>query len=432
MKMRKNALSVLLASSALLMQLSGCGGGGGSSSNTTSSSTTLTGTAMAGPFLSGQACAYRISNAAKGSLLGTCTNLANSAFSINIGNYTGDVLIEIAAGATYDDEANPGDTGTGTTLTGAMRSLVNVATAGSTLNIAVTPLTELAVRQAGATLSAASVQTAINQLLPFLPTVNGLDLRTTVPASSSDLGLAYREILRALSQMQWLAGSNAPYSGGLDAYLTTLLGQINSSSNTVAADLLSQLNNGLNSSCANNAGALSCKVSTGGTGTGGNGTNGPAVNAGHLATLCPGAQSNMGGTTQYTGCSGSNINGTNIAVLNAVNSWMAAHGSNMNVYNSNYSGVNVGAKCSFAIEPALGLWLETVNNAAVPLTPGSFDGTPSSAIEVDSAGEIQRMVIGDFMASTGGREINFLANHKIDVVYQAVSGSTTTRLFCGN
>jgi len=269
MKIRRSALVVLLAGGVLMSQLSGCGGGGGGGSVAGSASTTLAGTAMAGPFLTGQACAYRVDNGAKGALLGNCANLANSAFNIDIGNYTGDVLIEIAAGATYDDEANPNDNANGTVLTGALRTLIHVGSAGSTINVPVTPLTETAVRLAGATIDAATVQAAITQLLAVLPTVNGLDLRSTVPVTGTNLGLAYREMLRALSQMQWVAGGNAAYTGGLDAYLAALLGQIGSNGNTVGADLLTQLGSGLNGNCTVNAGALSCTVSNGGGGGGG-------------------------------------------------------------------------------------------------------------------------------------------------------------------
>lgn len=262
MKIRRSALAVLFAGGVFMSQLSGCGGGGSSSSG--SSSTTLAGTAMAGPFLSGQACAYRVVSGAKGALLGNCANLANSGFNIDIGSYTGDVLIEIAAGATYDDEANPNDNTTGTTLTGALRTLINVGTAGSTVNVALTPLTETAVRLAGATLDAATVQAAITQLLAVLPTANGLDLRSTVPLITTDLGLAYREMLRALSQLQWVAGGNAAYAGGLDAYLAALVGQIGSNGNTVGADLLAQLGSGLNGNCTVTNGTLACTASTGG------------------------------------------------------------------------------------------------------------------------------------------------------------------------
>ncbi len=114
---------------------------------------------MAGPFLSGTVCAYRVSGGAKGAQLGSCTVIvsATSSFSIDVGSYLGDVLVEVT-NATYDDEANPNDDVAGTPLTCTLRNLVRIATVGGTLDLAVTPLTEAALRLAGGTLSDASMQ----------------------------------------------------------------------------------------------------------------------------------------------------------------------------------------------------------------------------------------------------------------------------------
>lgn len=323
MKIRRSALAVLFAGGVFMSQLSGCGGGGSSSSG--SSSTTLAGTAMAGPFLSGQACAYRVASGAKGALLGNCANLANSGFNIDIGSYTGDVLIEIAAGAIYDDEANPNDNTTGTTLTGAMRTLINVGTAGSTVNVALTPLTETAVRLAGATLDAATVQAAIAQLLVFLPTVNGLDLRSTVPLLTTDLGLAYREMLRALSQLQWVAGGNAAFAGGLDAYLTALIGQIGSTGNTVGADLLAQLGSGLNGNCTVTNGTLACAASNSGSSSSGVTCDTTLFVPGAVHT--PTANELATFARTYTGSEGSFDDNFNFVASGAANLVFNANGS---------------------------------------------------------------------------------------------------------
>ena len=332
MKIRRSALAVLFAGGVLMSQLSGCGGGGGSSSSG-SSSTTLAGTAMAGPFLSGQACAYRVVSGAKGALLGSCANLANSAFNIDIGDYTGDVLIEIAAGATYDDEANPNDNTTGTTLTGAMRTLIDVGTAGSTVNVALTPLTETAVRLAGATLDAATVQAAVTQLLGVLPTANGLDLRSTVPLVTTDLGLAYREMLRALSQLQWVAGGNAAYAGGLDAYLDALTGQIGSNGSTVGADLLAQLGSGLSGNCTVTGGTLACTASTGGgssSSSSGGGSSGVACDTTLFvpgAVRTPTADELASFARTYTGSEGSFDDNFNFVASGAASLVFSANGS---------------------------------------------------------------------------------------------------------
>jgi hypothetical protein len=531
MNFKINTLFAWLASAALALALGGCNGG----DSPTAASTTLTGTAMAGPFLSGTVCAYKVSNGAKGALIGSCTSIvaATSSFSVDVGSYTGDVLVEVT-NATYDDEANPNDNTTGTPLTGSMRNLVHVGAAGGTVVVAVTPLTEAALRLAGSTLSDAAVQAAIAQITALLPVDSNLNLRSTLPVSTTTLGLAYREALRALSQLQWGAGTGA-FHGDLDGYLANLIGQIGANGNSVAADILSQLNAGLNSNChvANNmltcdlpsntgvtgnytltitvsasgvavpavtinnvpkpadqtgfcsdtqvqaalqnaaglgatltinscsfdgtTGSIAATVSittpiamnipytvsyvysanAGGNagGNGGNGGNGgagvagPAVNLAQLASLCPGAQTSMGGGTQYSGCGGTHLTQNNSAVIAAINTWFSTHSTGMTVYNSNYQGVSVGSSCSFAIEPDLGLWLLTVSNNSVGLTPGAFDGTANSIIEVNAAGEVVRLALGDFM--TAGREVSFL-NGKIDAVYQSVSGANTTTLFCGN
>lgn len=257
-----HAIKLALAGGLVLAQLAGCGGGGGGSA-----STTLSGSAMAGPFLSGQACAYGVKAGAKDALLGKCVALANSAFSIDLGGYAGDVLVEIGAGAAYDDEADPSDGAAGTSLSGTLRTLIHVGAPGGTVDAVVSPLTELALRMAGAQLDDSRVQAALAQLKAMLPTVAGLDLRATPPSAAADRGLAYLELLRALSQMQWQAGGNAAYNGGLNAYLGYLVGQFGASGNTFAADFLAQLASGLDSRCTVNNGVLACQAAGGGSGS---------------------------------------------------------------------------------------------------------------------------------------------------------------------
>ena len=266
MKFAYNKFAVLLGGAVLLLGLGGCGGGSSSSPT----STTLHGMALAGPFLSGNVCAYQVSNGAKGALLGTCTSIvaATSSFSVDVGTYTGDVLVEVS-NATYDDEANPNDNVTGTPLTGTLRNLIHVGGNGGTVNLAVTPLTEAALRLAGAHLDDAAVRAAIAQLAALLPLGPNLDLRRTPPAADSADGLAYREALRALSQLQW-GGGSGPFHGDLGGFLSNLVGQLGGA-NTLSADLLAQLNSGMNSDCAITAAVLTCSVaSSGGNSGGGN------------------------------------------------------------------------------------------------------------------------------------------------------------------
>lgn len=266
MKFGFNQLRALMGGITLVFALGGCNSG----SSTSSSS--LSGTAMAGPFLSGTVCAYQVKDGAKGDLLGVCSSIvsATSSFSVDVGAYTGDVLVEIS-NASYDDEANPDDNVTGTPLNGVMRNLIHIATAGGTVELAVTPLTEAALQLAGATLNNDTVQAAINQLAGLLPAVAGLDLRATLPVLTTAQGLAYREALRALSQLQWASGvGEGGFRGNLNGFLGNLVSRIGANGNTVATDILGQINSGLNGSCAVVNNALTCTIAAAG-GNGGTG-----------------------------------------------------------------------------------------------------------------------------------------------------------------
>ena len=264
MNYRLNKIVAWLGVGGLALTLGGCGGG--------TASTTVSGNAMAGPFLSGTVCAYQVNNGAKGAALGTCSNIttATSSFSVNFTDYTGDVLLELT-NATYDDEANPNDNVNGTPLVGRLRSIVNVSGSG-TVSVAITPLTEAAIRMAGS-LSSSAAQTAAAQLRALFPVSTQLDLFTTLPtvANTSSLEMAYHEALRALSQLQWGTNGNGAYAGNLDSYLTNLLSQIGSAPNTVASNLLTQMNSGLDSNCSISNNLISCTLPSSGGGTGASG-----------------------------------------------------------------------------------------------------------------------------------------------------------------
>lgn len=117
----------------------GCGDDGSSSSS--SSSSTVSGVASKGPIADGTVSAYKIIDGQKGGILGTATSSEDGSYSIDIGSYTGPVLIEITGG-TYKDEA----TETDIVLTMPLRAAIG--NASGEVSVAVTPLTELAVRKA--------------------------------------------------------------------------------------------------------------------------------------------------------------------------------------------------------------------------------------------------------------------------------------------
>lgn len=373
-----NRLTVLLGTTALALALSGCLGGGSSSS-----STTLSGTAMAGPFLSGSVCAYKVTNGAKGALLGTCASIAGatSSFSVNVGDYTGDVLVEVEAGSKYDDEATVGDEVTGTTLTGALRSLVHIATAGGTINLAVTPLTETALRLAP-TLTDADVQNAVALLANLLGVSPNLDLRSTLPVLTTDQGLAYREALRALSQLQSNTGGESGFRGDMNAYLTNFSGQIGANGNTVAADVLGQINAGLNSHCTVANNVLTCSVATTGGGETGGGASGLSCNTSHYesgAVHLPTANELAAFAKTYTGNTGTfdmtgfTASGSAVFVLNSAGAL---------TYNGSAQTVN--SICADNTLPMLYVELGTTGGVDF-FSDGSFTGNLADGTGVKSA-----------------------------------------------
>jgi len=133
-------LKIVFSGAILAMSLAGCLDDNGTSS-ATNPTTTVSGVAMAGPFLSGAVCAYQVANGNQGENLGECSNInpADSTFSITFSGYNGDVLLAVENNATYNDEAAGN-----TLLNGTMRSLITVSE-GGTITVAVTPLTEAAI-----------------------------------------------------------------------------------------------------------------------------------------------------------------------------------------------------------------------------------------------------------------------------------------------
>jgi len=163
----------LLTAVNVLLLLAGCAGGGSSSgpigTGPSQSGTTISGYASKGIIKGGTVSVY--APAAGGDLNGkillkpaTHTD-ANGYYSVNLGSYSGVVVVEVSG--SYTDEA----TGASATISDAapLRAAQVVSGAGGALSIAVTPLTELATRKAltGTVLTASSVQSA-NALLSNL------------------------------------------------------------------------------------------------------------------------------------------------------------------------------------------------------------------------------------------------------------------------
>ncbi len=234
----QNIKSILL--SALILVITSCGGGGGSSSPTPTPATIISGIASAGIIKGGTVKIFTsyssLTGADKKQLGNTVQSSLNDGYySVNIGYYTGPVIVEVTGGS-YVDEA------TGTTVLGGIPSTAPLRAAmgnvSGAVNISVTPLTELAVKQAKALdkkLGAASLNKANGQISDLFK----VDIIATKPLDASNsinTGTSeqkdYTLILAAISQ---LAKSSAQT---LDTTLTGLVGNIDNTGimNAVAGD----------------------------------------------------------------------------------------------------------------------------------------------------------------------------------------------------
>ncbi len=261
----------------LPLLLGGCGGGGSGDDTTT-----LSGVAMAGPFTSGTVCAYKVTNAALSTQLAcSAIDAATSGYSINFRGYTGDVVVAMEGSPAYDDEATVGDETTGTPLQGTLRSIVNVTGAGA-VQVALTPMTEAAIRTA-ASLSRAAIATAAAQLSQSFGMGSGFDMFSTLPQRVPSAGnqAAYRHALAALSRMQQAAG--VQYNANLGSYLSYFASNASSLQSTIRTAVAANLP----SNCSFTNEALACTVassSSGGSGSGGGGS-GSGTSSGSVSAL---------------------------------------------------------------------------------------------------------------------------------------------------
>ncbi|KAB0671459.1 hypothetical protein F6V30_02445 [Oryzomonas sagensis] len=171
----------------MVLALSACGSGDYGNS----ASTVVSGVASAGIISGGTVkvfAAYSSANEVKKQLGSTGTTDANGIYKIDIGSYTGPVIVEVTGGS-YTDEATSPSTMT-IPAAAPLRAAVNAA--GGPLSVAVTPLTELALRlakTAGNKLTKTNIDAAnsmISQLfkmdiiatLPVAPTATAFSAAT--------------------------------------------------------------------------------------------------------------------------------------------------------------------------------------------------------------------------------------------------------------
>jgi hypothetical protein len=195
---------------ASILFLISCGGGGGSPSLPTETGAMVNGVASKGLISGGTVKVYAIdSNGQKGSLLGSTTTDSNGHYSIEI-IYDGPVLVEITGG-TYIDEA----TGETKDLAEPLRAALP-HTSGD-VDVAVTPLTEIAVRIAES--SGSMDSTKIGDANDLISQILGDDIISTLPtdcedtaefSAASEAEKNYALLLAAISQMSETSGQELP------------------------------------------------------------------------------------------------------------------------------------------------------------------------------------------------------------------------------
>lgn len=230
----KQILGMILLT--ILLLISGCGGGGSSSGAIPGvSGTVISGTVAKGLFRSGTVRCYFVTNGIASHQVSANIH-SNGSYSLNIGSYTGVVLLAVSDG-TYNNEV----TGTVVPLANELRAAMVVTVPGSRI-ACITPLTELAVRKSVANggLTTANVNAAnalISDIFPF-------DILATrpVPPLSINLGSAssdqqcYTMVLAGISKYglsSFLNDFAADLSG--DNYITV---QNYTALNTATQDFL--------------------------------------------------------------------------------------------------------------------------------------------------------------------------------------------------
>jgi hypothetical protein len=209
--MKMKCISVYLFTALLLLFLGACGSSSDddNSNNDDGGETSyyVSGLAAKGLVSGGAVEVYSLNDdGTYGELLGSATTASDGSYSVDIGDYTGPVVVEVTGG-TYTDEA----TGETVKLDGALRAAL--ASVSGDVDAAVTPLTEIAVRvaEAGGGLNAEKIGAA-NALLTQLI---GADIVSTLPVdisdaaaidAASDAETNYALVLAAISQLSENSG----------------------------------------------------------------------------------------------------------------------------------------------------------------------------------------------------------------------------------
>lgn len=201
----KGLIRISILAFAVALFSAGCGaggdddGGGGGGGG----ATTVSGTASKGGIEGGTANVFALGeDGERGELLGTDTTDSNGEYSVDVGDYTGNVLVEVTGG-TYVDEA------TGETVTNPDTFRAVLTGAEGSVSVMATPATEIACRVAEAATGLTTDNiTSANSLVGAM--VGGIDILGTRPADVTDQddsrassvdGITYGLFLATLSQM---------------------------------------------------------------------------------------------------------------------------------------------------------------------------------------------------------------------------------------
>jgi len=143
-KLFKGLIGLILLTFVLSFSLIGCGSGGGDNGGGggVGIPKSLSGVAAKGPIIGGTVTVFVLNpDGSKGGLLSTAITGPDGLYSADIGTYTGNVIVEVTGG-TYKDEA------TGNIIPNPLTLRAALTGVSDTVNVAVTPLTEIAVQTA--------------------------------------------------------------------------------------------------------------------------------------------------------------------------------------------------------------------------------------------------------------------------------------------
>ncbi|MBT0662854.1 hypothetical protein KI809_00945 [Geobacter pelophilus] len=217
----------LLLAVGLVTALNGCGGGGSATGvSNTPTSTIISGTVAKGGFTSGVVKSYFVSGATKGTLYKSAPLSTSGSYTLNMEGTSGIVLLE--ASGTYIDES----TNTQRTIsdTAPLRAVLYLGGPSGTLNVAITPLTELAVLNAysRSTLSPPALsQATVEAANTLVSDIFTFDIQATQPVAPSAVALfgattAQKRYTMVLTGISTLAPTPAQVAALLNTYSANL------------------------------------------------------------------------------------------------------------------------------------------------------------------------------------------------------------------